>query len=313
MDDLLSALKAAAEPTRLRILGLCADGELTVSELTSILGQSQPRVSRHLRLLAEAGLLERCREGNWVFHRLGSDGVGRQVADAITGLLSEEDDDIRRDRIRLSEVKSARAEAAADYFRRNATRWDSLRSLHVDETEVEQTLLTFIPDGGIRDLLDIGTGTGRILGLLGPRAENAQGVDLSHDMLSIARANLENRGARNCTVRQADMNGLPFDEGSFDLVTVHQVLHFADHPARAILEAARVLRRGGRIIIVDFLPHGREELRTEHEHRRLGFSDQEVAAWFAQARLRPERMAHLPGDPLTVAVWSAVKPVQSVS
>lgn len=308
MDALLAVLKAAAEPTRLRILALCGEGELTVSELTEILGQSQPRVSRHLRLLADAGLLERFREGSWVFHRLSANGVGRRVAEAIAPLLEADQGTCARDRIRLGEVKAARAEAAAEYFRRNAVRWDSLRCLHVADDAVEQALLTLVPDRGVRDLLDVGTGTGRILELLAPRVGNATGIDLSHDMLSVARANLARNGLRNCAVRQADMLALPFDDGAFDLVTVHQVLHFADQPAAAVAEAARVMRGGARMIVVDFLPHAVEALRVEHEHRRLGFSDAEVGSWFARAHLHPERTVHLDGGPLTVALWSAAKP-----
>ncbi len=307
MEPLLNALKAAADPTRLRILALCSEGELTVSELTDILGQSQPRVSRHLRLLAEAGLLDRFREGSWVFHRLSTNGLGRRIAEAVTPLIPESGDP-GRDKVRLAEVKVARARAAADYFRRNAARWNSLRSLHVSEADVERALLRLVPQAEMQDLLDIGTGTGRILELLGPRVGHAVGIDLSHDMLSIARASLARQSLRNCAVRQADMMALPFEDRSFDLVTVHQVLHFADQPAGAIAEAARVLRPGGRMIVVDFLPHDLETLRAEHEHRRLGFSDAEVASWLARARLEPGETVHLAGDPLTVALWSAARP-----
>jgi len=307
-DGVLTALRAVAEPTRLRLLALCADAELTVSELVRILGQSQPRVSRHLKLLTEAGLLDRFREGSLVFHRIAGDGNGASLARRLLAVLPVDDAVLALDADRLSEVKSERAGAAAAYFSRNAARWDEVRSLHVDEREVEKVLESLLPEPAGRDLLDVGTGTGRMLELLGPRFERAQGVDLSRDMLAVARSNLERAGLGHCAVRNGDMYQLPFPSDSFDVVTFHQVLHFADNPGRAIAEANRVLRPGGRVVIADFAPHELEYLRAEHEHRRLGFADGEVAAWFDGARLETQRIVHLPGNPLTVTVWLAAKP-----
>lgn len=310
MQAFLTALRAVAEPTRLRLLALSAEGDLTVSEMVQILGQSQPRVSRHLKLLTDAGLLERFREGNWVFHRLARDGAGAEVAARVLAMVPDGDDILIRDRDRLAQVKAERARAAADYFRRNAAHWDRLRSLHVDEREVERVLGRLLPETGIRDLLDVGTGTGRMLELFSPRIGHGQGVDLSPDMLAVARANLERSGVANCDVRQADMYRLPFPAGSFDAVTIHQVLHFVDHPGPVIAEASRILRPGGCLLVVDFAPHDLENLRTDHAHRRLGFADREVAKWFAAARLESRDVVHLPGDPLTVAVWLAVRQEQ---
>ncbi len=308
MQPLLTALRAVAEPTRLRLLALSALGELTVGEMVQILGQSQPRVSRHLKLLAEAGLLDRFREGSRIYHRLVQEGPGAEVARHLIALLPEDDQDLALDLERLAGVKAERARAAAAYFRRNAARWTELRSLYVDEREVERVLAGFLPAQGIRDLLDVGTGTGRMLELFGPRVTHAQGIDLSREMLAVARANLERAGLKNCVVRQADMFQLPFRGASFDAVTIHQVLHYVDNPGPAIAEAARVLRPGGRMLVVDFAPHDLESLRSEHEHRRLGFGDSEVAAWFAAAHLDSRKVVHLPGDPLTVTVWLAAKP-----
>jgi ArsR family transcriptional regulator len=311
MKELLPALRASAEPTRLRILWLCAQGELSVSELVQIMGQSQPRISRHLKLLTEAGLLERFREGSWVFHRLASRGYGASVAAKLLDLLPGDDPALVLDSARLAQVKNERAKAASDYFRRNATDWDRLRSLHVDESEVEQALCALLPEQGVKNLLDIGTGTGRMLELFAPRIEAGQGIDLSRDMLSVARANLERAGIRHCSVRQGDLYQLPFPDGSFDAVTIHQVLHYTDEPARAIAEAARMLRPGGVMLLADFAPHGREELRTEHSHRRLGFSESEVVAWFQAAGLETREVVHLPGEPLTVSIWLAARPGRS--
>ncbi len=307
IDSLLTALRAAAEPTRLRLLALCAHGELTVSELVGILGQSQPRVSRHLKLLSEAGLLERIREGSWVFHRLVQGGDGARLARRLNELLPDGDEILKRDLERLSMVKRERDLAAADYFRRNADSWDKLRSLHVDDSVVEQVLLDLLGDNPIDELLDVGTGTGRMLELFSPRIRHGEGIDLSREMLSVARANLQRAGVTNCTVRQADIFQIPFPADSFEVVTIHQVLHFLDRPGQAVGEAVRVLRPGGSLVLVDFAPHELESLRYEHEHRRLGFDDAEVKYWFQINDVSLLKTRKLPGDPLTVSVWLAKK------
>ena len=246
MDGLLAALKAVGEPTRLRLVQVLAQDELTVSELV-------------------------------------------------------------HDLDRLAGVKRARADAAAAYFHRNAESWDKLRSLHIDDREVEKVIVKLLQKHGIENLLDLGTGTGRMLELLAPHAERGLGIDLSRQMLEVARSNLERTGASNCQVRQADITHLPYPEKSFDAVTIHQVLHFLDEPAAAIAEAARVLAPGGRLVVIDFLPHMLENLREEQNHRRLGFAGDEIESWFAGAGLKGIKSEHLAGEPLTVAVWLAEK------
>ncbi len=305
MESFLNALRAAAEPTRMRLLALLADDELTVSELVTILGQSQPRVSRHLRLLLEAGFLEKAREGSWVFHRLSTKGAGFEMARRLLALLPADDETIALDRTRLAWVKGAREKAAAEYFSRNAPAWSKLRSLHIDEGEVEKALSEMLPAAAGDDLLDLGTGTGRLLEIFGPKVRNGQGIDLSREMLAIARATLNHAGLTNCAVRQADLYRLPFDDHSFSLVTIHQVLHYLDRPERAINEAARVLRPGGKILVADFAPHDRDELRAEHKHRRPGFGDDEVSGWLEESGLSTLEIRHLPGIPLTVTLWLA--------
>ena len=302
---MLVALRAAAEPTRLRLLAACANGEMTVGELTEVLGQSQPRVSRHLKLMCEAGLLDRFKEGTWVFYRM-SDERRSPVRD-IVSMIPPNDPIITRDGERIEAIKFSRYERAATYFRTNAEAWDRIRSLHVDEREVERALMEVWPEGKVRDLLDIGTGTGRLLQLFGPMIERGVGIDLSHDMLAYARANLDDGGLMNCQVRHGDMYRLALDGESFDAVTVHQVLHYADEPARVILEATRVLRPFGRLIIADFAPHRHEQLRTDHAHRRLGFADDEVTGWCREAGLETVAVQTLDGDPLTVKIWVADK------
>jgi ubiquinone/menaquinone biosynthesis C-methylase UbiE/DNA-binding transcriptional ArsR family regulator len=308
LDILMTALRAAAEPTRLRLLALCADSQLTVSELTQILGQSQPRVSRHLKLLCEAGLLERVPEGTWAFYRVGDRLAGAPLVRALATLLPAGDPILARDNERLMAVKRARSDAAERYFRDNAAQWSAIRSLHIDEAQVEAAVLKMLDHGQpIGDLLDIGTGTGRLLEILGPRVKRGLGVDTSRDMLSIARSNLERAGIKHCQVRQADMYALPLDSSSMDAAVIHQVLHFADEPQKAIQEAVRVLKPGARLVIVDFAPHDLEDLRARHAHRRLGFADAEVRAWCAAAGLDLDPVTVLPGHPLTVHVWRATK------
>lgn len=311
MDQVLAILRAAGEETRLRLLHLCARADLTVSDLTRILGQSQPRISRHLKVLCESGLLTRLREGSWVFYRLSLDGSAAEAARRVVELLPEDDPVLVRDRARMTAVQDERAGAAAGYFRDNAAQWDAIRSLHVDEAEVERALVDALTDGGrndhgsLGDLVDIGTGTGRMLTLLGPRAERAIGIDQSREMLAIARAALDAADLRHCLVRLGDFYAVPLDDESADVVVIHQVLHYAERPGAVVSEAARLLRPGGRLVIVDFAPHDLEYLRDEHSHRRLGFSREEIADWCAQAGLSVHHALSLPGKPLTVFLWVA--------
>src|SRR5690242_9925817 len=267
-EALNSALKAAGEETRLRVLALLAEAELTVSDLTDILRQSQPRISRHLKLLAEAGLIERFREGTWAFFRLAEHGGGADVARALLDRLDPADPVIARDRERLADVRAARAAAAQAYFREHAAEWDRIRNLHVADEAVEEAIRGALADRPFRSLLDLGTGTGRMLELFGPEIERGLGLDLSLDMLLLARDRLERAGLRNCSVRQGDIYDLPLANDSFDVVIIHQVLHFLDDGGRAVKEAARVLRPGGSLLVVDFAPHELEFLRDDFAHRR---------------------------------------------
>lgn len=305
MNELLAALRAVAEPTRLRLLVLCARGELTVSELAQILGQSQPRVSRHLKLLCEAGLVDRFREGSWVFYRASAGHAASALGRHLVAACGETDASIALDLQRLAATKRQRAELAAAYFRENAAHWHEIRSLYIDEREVEAALSEIVAVAAPRDLIDIGTGTGRMVEILAPLVGHALGIDLSREMLAVARVNLERVGLENGMVRRGDMYQLPLPDGSFDAAIIHQVLHYADRPAAAIAEAARVLRPGGMLVLVDFAPHGLEFLREQHAHRRLGFADAEVSEWCAAAGLEPGSARRLPGDPLTVVIWTA--------
>jgi ubiquinone/menaquinone biosynthesis C-methylase UbiE/DNA-binding transcriptional ArsR family regulator len=308
VDRLMAGLRAAAEPTRLRILALCQAGDLSVSDLVQILGQSQPRVSRHLKLMADAGLLERFREGTFAFFRLAEEGVGAELARQLIGLVPANDAVIALDRDRLDAVKRQRAEAAAAYFDRNAADWDRLRALHIGDADVERAVMERLPAGAIGDLVDLGTGTGRMLTLAGARARRAIGIDQSREMLAMARANLEKAGlVQHCQVRQGDLYQLPLPGDSFDVAIIHHVLHYLEEPGAALAETARVLRPGGQLLIVDFAPHDLEQLRRDHAHRWLGFPDAQIAGWLRHAGFEGAAPTRLPGVPLTVSIWPATR------
>ena len=305
-DDVLASLAAAGEPTRLRLLALLSDAELTVSELVAILGQSQPRISRHLKLLVESGLVERHREGSWVFLVAAQAEPSARIARDIVGAMSVEDPILHSDRVRLEEVRRARAGQAARYFANHAANWDEVRAMHVAEEKVEAAVRDALGTRPYRNLLDVGTGTGRMLEMLAPDAERALGIDQSPQMLGMARARLEKAGLRHAQLRQGDIYALPVERNAFDLVVLHQVLHYLDDPSRALREATRTLSPGGRLLVVDFAPHAEESLRAAHAHRRLGFSREEICAVMADAGLDVTLTRQLAPDgagTLTVSLW----------
>ena len=304
--DVLAALSAAGEPTRLRLLALLMDAELTVSELVAILGQSQPRISRHLKLLVESGLVERHREGSWVFLFAAQSGPSAQLARNIIEAMSVDDATLSSDRSRLAEVRNNRAGQAARYFASHAANWDEVRAMHVAEELVERAVRDAIGSHSYRNLLDIGTGTGRMLEVLAPSAERAVGVDQSPQMLNMARSRIERAALRNVQLRQGDIYALPIERNAFDVVILHQVLHYLDDPGRALREAARTLRPGGRLLVVDFAPHDEESLRTAHAHRRLGFARDEISGIMAEIGLEVTLTRDLVPDgagTLTVSFW----------
>lgn len=313
LDLLIDRLRAAGEPTRLRILALLRQRDLAVGELVQVLDQSQPRLSHHLKALTGAGLVERLPEGSFVFYRAATRGEGRRFLESLFAQIDENELTFVRDSQRLNQVSEARAGSAERYFSDIAEEWDKIRSLHYSNDAIEQALLEIAGRGPFRRVLDFGTGTGRMLSLFAPYAHDAEGIDLSHQMLTVARANLERDGITSARVRQGNVTAVPFENESADLVIIHQVLHFMDAPNQAIAEAARVLRPGGQLLIVDFAPHELEFLRSEHGHHRLGLSHDAMAAWAETAGLRllkPKSFAPPSGtgEGLTVNIWKAVKP-----
>lgn len=309
MEELLSRLRAVGEGTRLRLLFILSHSELNVSELTQVLGHSQPRVSRHLKLMVDAGLLERNKEGSWVLFRVREGGAGGELARAIVALLPKDDPVLARDRMRLGRVLETRRRLAMAYFSANAAQWDRIRSLHVAEEKVEAAMIRLVGTRRRQFHLDLGTGTGRMLELFASLSEQAVGIDQSREMLAVARAKLDAEGLGRIQVRQGDILALPYENGVADLVTIHQVLHYLDEPGRALQEAARVLRPGGLMLIADFAPHGFEFLRDEQAHRRLGIADDAMAAWLQRAGLKliaHETLApptEREGQGLTVSLW----------
>ncbi|HRD76403.1 MAG TPA: metalloregulator ArsR/SmtB family transcription factor [Hyphomicrobiaceae bacterium] len=317
---MLEALKAAADPTRLRLLALLAGGELNVSDLTTIVGQSQPRVSRHLKILAEAGLIERFRDGSWVFLSLASDGPHAAIARSVLALMETESGELARDRERLHRLVSERERAAQAYFDTHAAEWDRIRALHVAEGEVEDAMRRALGSGPFKLLVDLGTGTGRMLELFADRYERAVGFDINAAMLAYAQSRLQAAALTHAQVRHGDLRSVRLPDGSASVVVMHQVLHFLADPSVALREAARILAPGGRLLVVDFAPHDLEFLREDQAHVRLGFSDEVMEGWLADCgletthreRLIPRGRRKNDAGELTVSLWLAA-PVDTTS
>jgi len=305
---------ALADPTRLRILMLLRAMELSVGELAQVLGQSQPRVSRHVRILIDAGLAERRKEGSWVFLSLGPRPRIEPLFQLIDRWAEADGDNpsTAADAARLAAVRADRAAAATRYFASHASNWDALRSLHVAESEVEAACRRALADAPVGRLVDIGTGTGRMIELFAAAADQALGIDRSPEMLRLARAKLAEAGLDSAELRQGDMYALPLASGSADTVIIHQVLHYAQNPAAAVAEAARLLAPGGRLLIVDFAPHEREELRATDAHVRLGFADEAILRHCEEAGLDGRVVEHLKGGELTVTIWLGEQPATRV-
>lgn len=312
LDHAVTLLRAAGEQTRLRLLALLSNGDLTVTDLMEILGQSQPRISRHLKLLVEAGLLERYQEGAWAYFRATDHGPGAALSHELVSHIDPLDPQILKDFERLEELRRKRSQKAQTYFSANAQRWDQLRSLHADDAMVEQAMIELVGRTPFQAMLDLGTGTGRMLELFSEFFVTGVGIDASRDMLAIARSNLDRAGLSRVQTRHGDIYRLPTPENRFNLVTIHQVLHYLDDPLAAIQEAAKALAPGGRLLITDFAPHGLDFLRDDYAHLRLGFSDEQICSWLESVglevldtRLIEGGAAQSKEEQLTVSIWLA--------
>jgi len=305
VEKLLQGLRAAAEPTRLRIIALCGHAELSVNELVTILGQTQPRVSRHLKLLVEGGLLQRNKEGSRAYYRLSNEAEGLSLGQMLNDLIPEDDELHSLDLSRLSSVKAERvryAESYADPYFQEIT---NLRDLWPPDEIIYEHILEMVKGRSVQHLLDVGTGAGRILKVLAPFIEKGTGIDNSLEMLSIARARLDQDGIRNCQVRVGDMYRLPFGQNSFDLITINSLLRYADQPKKVIAEAARVLKESGALLIVDLAAHDLSELRDEYSHSWLGFSEFEMLEMLTEESLGVSKLKHIDGQKLSLCIWLA--------
>ena len=305
MEKLLQGLRAAAEPTRLRIIALCGHAELSVTELVMILGQTQPRVSRHLKLLVEGGLLQRNKEGNRAYYRLSTEAEGADLARMLNDLMPGEDEVHALDLSRLSSVKADRVRYAESFLDPYSQEIIELRGMWPPDEVIDKWILALLKDRSIQNLLDLGTGAGRILRTIAPFVVKGTGIDNSLEMLSIARARLDQGGIKNCQVRVGDMYRLPFKKNSFDLITINSLLRYADEPKKVIAEAARVLEKKGALLIVDLAAHDLSALRDEYGHSWLGFSEAEMVEMLSEENLTVDRVKHIDGQKLSVCIWLA--------
>jgi ArsR family transcriptional regulator len=307
LDELVGVLKAAGEGTRLRLLALLADGDHSVKDLTEILKQSQPRVSRHLKLLADAGLIERNAEGAWAYYGLAQEGHGAALAQWLIERVDDSDQERRRDIERQEAVRAGQQARATEYFAKVASSWDLLKTLHVPEEAVEAAVVAALEGRRVETLIDLGTGTGRMLEVLSGSYKRGIGIDSSREMLAVARSRLATSGITHAQVRLGDIGDVDLAAGPADVIVIHQVLHYFDDPGRMLAQARRLLKPGGEMIIVDFAPHDLEFLRSEHAHRRLGLSQSQMSGWAATAGLTVEAVREFPSQTnergLTVCLW----------
>lgn len=305
--------KGLADDTRLRIMLLLQAMELSVGELAAVLAQSQPRVSRHLKILDAAGLIERRKEGSWVFLRPALPRLASPAAKHLDAFLRRHEalgnalvQQHTKDCTRLHAIIADREQRAANFFAEHADHWDAIRSLHIPETKVEGALEELIGDEHLGRFLDIGTGTGRMIELFFNRAKHCIGLDRSPEMLRLARAKLQHFAASNVELVLADFNALPSFNDGFQTIMLHQVLHYAQNPQTVIDEAAKVAAAGAQIVIVDFAAHSLDELRERHAHARLGFSDEQMLTMLAKAGFSQFKTLSLSGGTLTVKIWRGV-------
>ncbi len=284
MEKHVLALKTLGHTERLRILALLSRGELTVSELVQILKLSQPRVTQYIISLETAGIIERLKEGSWVFSRIsrGNEAVSAIVATTLA-TLPQNNPVMQQDLKRLEDVRAERSKAAEAFFASVANDRSQLGDEYLPQADIEAKMRELLGAGPFDYMVDLGTGTGRMLEVFSDRILRGSGIDNNAQMLKVARSKLAAR--EHIAVRQGDLLAAPLADGVADLVSLHQVLHYLEDPQEAITEAARLLTPGGQLLIVDYEDHDRDEFRTDYAHRRLGFSDTDMRNWLSAAGL----------------------------
>ncbi|CAM3630178.1 ArsR family transcriptional regulator [Litorimonas haliclonae] len=310
MENFAAALKTMGHVDRLRILALLARGELTITELVQILGLSQPRVTQYIKSLESVEIIERLREGSWVFSRLkrGNPALTKLVETTLQ-TLPQNEALLLSDMRRLNEVRDARSRVADAFFARVAQNSDQLGDEYLPQERIEDALLKISGDGPFDFMIDMGTGTGRMLELFSGRITRGAGIDSNPDMLKVARHKLAPDQFGHISVQQGDLHATPFRENTADLVTLHQVLHYLDDPREAIYEASRLLTRDGQLLIVDFEAHTEDHFREDYAHRRLGFTDLDITEWakWADLQIKIETKLSNNNNP-AIKIWKAVKP-----
>jgi DNA-binding transcriptional ArsR family regulator len=301
-DNYIDALKAISEPTRFRLVRLCAQGELTVSELMRIVGQSQPRVSRHLKLLQDAGILERFREQHWVFYRVAQEEHYQLLVSGLIKQIEKNETIIQLDQSRLIELQAARATLSETFIETELPDWLRLHEYHGDTARFESAVQDALAEKTVGHLLDVATGTGRMLKIVGPLASSGVGIDLSKKMVTVARSVLAESGLAHLTVRQEDMYQMRFAARHFDTITIDQVLYFATNPDALIKETARVLKYGGRLLVVAFTAS-----KTAKTPPSVGIELSDIQQWIESAGLKITNTNILPGDSLDISLLVSEK------
>lgn len=292
--------KAAADATRLRLLALLSHGEATVGELQEILGQSQPRVSRHLKLLSDAGLVERFREGHWVYYRRSAGEIAAAVNSVLAAATDPRDPQLAADRNALGEMTRNRQREAwvASTPRRPP---EFAAGGRPDQQLLEDSLDDALGAERFEHALLLGCRTGALLAFLAAHADRVSGIDESRSMRLLSRARVQSAGLSNCNVRDGVADALPFEADTFDLAVIDTLPQ--DGASAALAEISRVLRAGGRLLVLDRI----RPVATRLSADAGGLSENQLAAMLAEASCRVTARSWLPGRSLDYALFTAIR------
>ncbi|HBA88778.1 MAG TPA: ArsR family transcriptional regulator [Geobacter sp.] len=280
---MLDLLKALADPCRLRLVAVLLRAEFTVQELTQILAMGQSRISRHLKILTEAGVLSVKRQGTWSYYRVGD---GNDFFRAIRPAVERELERLPERRDDLAAVAlalEARRKRSLEFFDQHARSWDVLSRTLLPVPEYQERLLALVPS--VDTLLEIGVGTGALLPDLARRAHKVIGVDHSPAMLEEARRRVADDGNGAAELRLGEMTHLPLADGGAGCVVANMVLHHAADPQAVLAEIARVLKPQGTLVLADLARHEREWAREQLADQWLGFEVEELQGWLKGAGL----------------------------